>query len=102
MRTSRSIALSAAVAVLVTLSGCDKTFDPDMGQRNSTAEKVIDAAKEGEYRFRVAAYAPRGVFELRFFKKLLPLYRPGVMSLARFASGDGTISLTRCQVTRDE
>jgi len=60
------------------------------------------AAKEGEYRFRFAAYAPRGAFELRFFEKLLALYRTDFMSLARFASGDVTMALTRCQVTRDE
>ncbi|MFW0773286.1 hypothetical protein ACLRGI_08955 [Paenarthrobacter nitroguajacolicus] len=30
------------------LGGCDRTFDPDMGQRNSTAETVISAAKNGD------------------------------------------------------
>jgi hypothetical protein len=30
------------------LSACDRTFDPDMGQRNSTAETVIEAAKDGD------------------------------------------------------
>jgi len=34
------------------------------------------AAKEGEFRFRIVAYATRAVFELRFFKNALGvLYR---------------------------
>lgn len=35
-------------AVGLALSGCDRTFDPDIGQRNSTAETVIKAAKDGD------------------------------------------------------
>ncbi|MFJ4029322.1 hypothetical protein ACIPWF_18530 [Paenarthrobacter sp. NPDC089989] len=30
------------------LSGCDMTFEPDVGQRDSTSEQVIKAAQDGD------------------------------------------------------
>jgi hypothetical protein len=49
MRNLGWAVLVAIFAVLgLALSGCDRTFDPDMGQRDSTAEAVIEAARDGD------------------------------------------------------
>jgi hypothetical protein len=49
MRNLGWAVLVAIFAVLgLALSGCDRTFDPDMGQRDSTANAVIAAAMDGD------------------------------------------------------
>jgi hypothetical protein len=50
-----------------------------------------NAAKEDEYRFHLGAYARRDVFQLRFFKKALALYRTTALPLAWFAGGNVTM-----------
>jgi len=51
-------ALAAVAAGLgLALSGCDRTLDPDIGQRNTAAEQVIRAAKDGD-RERLLDLAP--------------------------------------------
>ena len=44
----RSIALTLAVLLGLLLTGCDKTADPDVGQRDTTAESVLQTAKSGD------------------------------------------------------
>jgi len=50
--TMRNLGRAVFVAILavlnLVLSGCDRTFDPDMGQRDSTAHAVIAAAMDGD------------------------------------------------------
>ncbi|MDR6637172.1 hypothetical protein [Paenarthrobacter nitroguajacolicus] len=49
MRLPGWTALAAVAAGLgLALSGCDRTLDPDIGQRNTAAEQVIRAAKDGD------------------------------------------------------
>jgi len=70
--------------------------------RTQAQSSYRGAAKEGEYRFRLATYAPRGVFELRIRKKSLAFCTEEFLPLARSARRDVTMALTRCQVARDE
>jgi hypothetical protein len=50
--TMRSQGWAVFVAILAVLNfaltGCDRTFDPDTGQRDSTAKAVIAAAMDGD------------------------------------------------------
>jgi hypothetical protein len=69
---------------------------------HKSAVRRRSAAKEDETRFRIEAYAARAVFVLQKTTINFCSVQNGFSPLARFASGDVTMALTRCQVTRDE
>ena len=47
-KVARLIAVVLFAAGALVLSSCDKTADPDIGQRDTTANSVLTAAREGD------------------------------------------------------